>query len=39
MEPASKLLMHWIDEGKIKLRSIRNPRMRDLVDPHINLYP
>ena len=36
MEMASKLLIDWIDEGKIQLQSIRNPKMRELIDPPIN---
>ncbi|MCE7861436.1 MAG: META domain-containing protein [Chloroflexi bacterium CFX2] len=36
MYPASSLLMEWIDGGKINLQSIRNTRMRDLVDSRIH---
>jgi hypothetical protein len=39
MDPASKLLMHWNDEGKIELRDIKHPRMYDLVKSQMNISP
>jgi hypothetical protein len=39
MEKASRLLVHWINEGRIKLSTVREPKMHDLVKSQVSSYP